>query len=128
GAHLYGFLGLLRGLSWVLTLHQGLVNDTGGLACRDGLAAFERAGAGTAGGQESQREPGAKKGGEVVHGGRLPPARAFSLPARIQQFSARDLGRAGLGRRRRSIGADGVAGPQRADVLAPLLSSRPSLD
>jgi len=79
GAHLYGFLGLLRRLSRVLALYQGLVNDTGGLARCEGSAAFERPRAGATGQQEGQREPGAKKGGEVVHGGRLPLARAPNL-------------------------------------------------
>ncbi len=72
GAHLYGFLGLLRGLGRVLALHQGLVNDTGGLARREGPAAFEGPGARATSYQQREREKGAQQGVEVIHRGRPP--------------------------------------------------------
>ena len=72
GAHLHALLVLLRGLGRVLTLNDGLLDDTGGLVRRDCLAAFQRSGAGAAGGQEHEREPAAKKRGEVIHSGWLP--------------------------------------------------------
>ena len=54
GSHFHGFLGLLAGLGRVLTLDEGLLDSTGRLAGGDGLAAFERPGAGAAGGQQRQ--------------------------------------------------------------------------
>src|ERR1019366_1411509 len=41
GAHFHTLLVLLRRLGRVLTLNQGLLNDTGRLVRRDGLAPFE---------------------------------------------------------------------------------------
>ncbi|HEY1210030.1 MAG TPA: hypothetical protein VGE85_11720 [Terracidiphilus sp.] len=46
-----------------LRLNEGLLDDPGRLARRDGLAAFERPGTGAAGGQEREREPGREEGG-----------------------------------------------------------------
>ena len=47
---------LLRGLGRVLALHQGLLDDTGGLVRRDGLAAFEGPGARATSYQQRERE------------------------------------------------------------------------
>ena len=126
GPHLDGFLGLLGRLRGVLTLIQGLLHDTGGLARRDSLAAFQGPGAGAAGRQQRKCEPGQQEGMQVVGGGSAPLLPAFRLPARSRHFTPRDLGRAGQGSRRRSIGR--VAGPQQANVLALLASSPPPFD
>src|ERR1039457_6750218 len=69
GAHLHALLVLLRGLGRVLTLNDGLLDDTGGLVRRDGLAAFQRSGAGAAGGQEREREPSGEEGGQTLDSG-----------------------------------------------------------
>ena len=53
-------------------LEQGLFDDTGGLARRDGPAAPERAGADATRHQQRQREPDAQERGEVIHSGRTP--------------------------------------------------------
>jgi hypothetical protein len=70
-------------------LNESLLDDPRRLVRRDGFATFEGPGAGATGQQEGQREPGAKKGGEVVHGGRLPLARAPNLEPRIPLFIPR---------------------------------------
>ena len=72
GAHLYGFLGLLRGLGRVLTLNESLLGDPRRLVRRDGFATFEGPGTGAAGGQQGDDKPGAQKRGDVLHGGRAP--------------------------------------------------------
>jgi hypothetical protein len=69
GAHFHAFLVLLRGLGWILPLNQGLLDDPGRLARRDGLAAFERPGTDAASGQQREREPGREEGGQTLDGG-----------------------------------------------------------
>jgi hypothetical protein len=59
-------------------LNDGLLDDTGGLVRRDGLAAFERTGAGTAGGQR-QNETGAQEPRQITHRGRRLEAGTLNL-------------------------------------------------
>jgi len=52
-------------------LNQGLLDDAGRLAGRDGLAAFEGPGAGAAGRQQRQSQPDGEEGSETLDGGGL---------------------------------------------------------
>ena len=67
GAYLDALLILLGGLGSILALNDGLLDDTGRLVCRDGLAALERPGAGATGDQQRQRKSRAQEPGEITH-------------------------------------------------------------
>ncbi len=70
GTHFQGLLVLLGRLAWVLTLHQRLLDNSSRLVRGDGLAAFERPGAGAAGRQQRECEQGRQEGAQVFGGGR----------------------------------------------------------
>src|ERR1035441_5481978 len=70
GAHFHAFLGLLAGLGRVLTLNEGLLDATGWLARRNGLAALEWPRAGAAARQQGERKPDTEEGGQPLDSSR----------------------------------------------------------
>ena len=86
GAHFHALLGLLAGLGQVLALNEGLLDNPGQLARRDGFAPSERAGARTAGRQQQQCEPNRKEGGQTLDRGRAPIHRTWHFGPRTLDF------------------------------------------